>query len=373
MAQQNQKNNQSSPEEIEIDIIASAKTLWLDRKKVFKTVLVFVVIGLIIAIFTEKVYTSQTTFIVQTNNSKIGGNLSGLAAIAGISLGGGMGNDSGISPSLYPQIMSSIPFKKELLQTKLTIEGKAEKVTFEEYYLNIYSPGLFSVLKKYTIGLPGIIIKAIKGTKINNFSNDLNSSQIITISAIEKDLIDALNEQVSLEVNDMEGYVTLSSKMPEAIASAQLTQKAMELLQEYVINFKIQKSKEQLKFIESRYLEKKDWFNLKQQNLASFRDHNQYVNTSLAQTKLETLQSEYDLAFSLYSELTKQWEAQQIQVTEDTPVFTVIKPVMVPMEKLKPKRLSILILWTFFGVIFGIVLVLGNNIFNNYKNNLQNK
>jgi capsular polysaccharide biosynthesis protein len=347
--------NQKNIEEDEIDLIALAKTLWEGRKTVIKTTLIFMAIGLFVAIFSQKEYTASTTFIPQTTDSKIGGSLGGLAAMAGINLGG-MSNESGISPSLYPQILNSIPFQKELLQTPLTIEGEKDKVTFANYYTEIYSPGLFGYLKKYTIGLPGIILTAIKPAAVI-LSGDEGNSNLLTITKEEDELIKILNEQIVLDVNDDDGYVTISSKMPEALASAEMTLKVQQLLQQYVIDFKIQKSKEQLAFIKSRYFEVEEKFKVAQQKLANNRDRNQNLSTAIAKTTVEILQDEYNLIYNVYSELAKQLEAQYIQVTEDTPVFTVLKPVVIPIEKAKPKRIIILIIWTLIGLFMGTVRV----------------
>ena len=34
---------------------------------------------------------------------------------------------------------------------------KKEPVSYEEYYTTIYSPGVLGYLKKYTLGLPGVV------------------------------------------------------------------------------------------------------------------------------------------------------------------------------------------------------------------------
>lgn len=355
MTNQNTNTNLQN-EDDEIDLIALAKTGWEGRKTVIKSVVVFMAIGLFIAIFSPKEFTASTTMVPASDSKKIGGNLSGLASLAGINLGS-MGGEGGISPTLYPQIVNSIPFQKELLQTPLTIEGQSKKVTYSHYYLDIYSPGLLGVLKKYTIGLPGLLIKALKG-KSNN-QQPTTDNKLLTLTNDENQLIKQLSNQLSLEVNDKDGYVSLAATMPEAISSAELTKHAQELLQQYIISFKVLKSSESLKFIQERYAEKEKEFKAAQQQLARFRDRNQFVNSALAQTTLERLQSEKDLAQGVYTELAKQLETQQIQVKEDTPVFTVLKPVSVPIEKSKPNRPLILLIWTFLGGIVGIGMVFG--------------
>ena len=354
------------PDEDEIDLIALAKTLWEGRKTILKTTLIFMAIGLFVAIFSEKEYTASTTFVPQSSDGKsIGGNLGGLAAMAGINLGN-LGSDSGISPALYPQIVNSIPFQKELLQTPLTIDGQEQPVSYAHYYTEVYSPSLLGYIKKFTIGLPGLIIKALKPKPViarrhpelveGELKQSVNKEdKLQTITQDEKELIERLEEQLTLDVNDKDGYVTLSVNLPEALPTAQLAKKAQALLQQYIIAFKVQKSTAQLQFIQERYTEKEQEFKTAQQQLASFRDRNQHVTTALAQTNLERLQAEYDLVYGVFSELAKQLETQQLQVKEDTPVFTVLKPVNVPVEKSAPKRGMILFIWVFLGGIVGVI------------------
>ncbi len=354
----NGKSIQPPINEDEIDLLALAKTLWEGRKTVIKTTLIFMVLGLFIALFSAKEYTATTTMVTQVGDSKkLGGSLGGLAAMAGINLGG-MGGESGIPPTLYPQIINSIPFQKELLQTPLTIKGQKGKVTYANYYENVHSPGLF--------GLPGVIIKALKW-KPTEESADVADKSLIRISDEEQELIEQLTDQLTLDVNIKDGYVTLSANMPEAVAAAELTKKAQELLQQYIIDFKIQKSQNQLQFIQGRYEEKERAFKSIQQQLARYKDYNQHMQTALSRTTVERLQSEYDLAYSVYSELAKQLEAQQIQVKEDTPVFTILKPVSVPVEKSKPKRPLILIIFTFLGGIIGVATVFGSIYYKEMK------
>ena len=60
MTDQNQKSNNFSPvSEGKIDLLVLSKILWKRRKKIAKTVLIFMIVGLFIAIFSEKEYSSS--------------------------------------------------------------------------------------------------------------------------------------------------------------------------------------------------------------------------------------------------------------------------------------------------------------------------
>ncbi|MBT5289412.1 MAG: hypothetical protein HOL35_04475 [Flavobacterium sp.] len=345
-------NNSSENQEDSIDIIALLQSIWTGKKLILKTVLVFMILGLFIAVLSQNEYTASTTIVPQSSSEKPGGSLGGIAALAGINLGS-VGQQSSISPTLYPQILTNISFQKELLETLITIEGQDNKITYKEYYTNVYSPSVLSSIKKYTIGLPGVLIGLLKSDEISK-EESKNNDSLPQITEDDKKLIELLLEQLSMEVNDKDGYISLSTTMPEARAAAELIQKAQELLEQYVIDFKIEKSSSELDFIKNRYQEKEQEFQKIQQKLALYTDRNQNVNSARAKMELMLLQSEYDLAYGVYSELAKQLETQELKVKEDTPIFTILQPVFVPLEKTGPKRSLILIIYTFLGFVLSI-------------------
>ncbi len=340
--------------EDEIDLLELLQTVWKGRKTIYKFLIVFGVIGLFIAVFSAKEYTASTTVIPQTSEGNKMGDLGGLAAMAGINLGG-TGGTNGISPALYPKITESVPFKRAILNTPLQIDGVSKKVTFKEYYQEYYSPSVLSYIKKYTIGLPGVILRAIRGKKEE--AKSVVNDSIYRVSSEEKVLFDIIKSQLSINVNDKEGFVKVSFSMPEALASAQMVKYVQGLLQESITNFKIEKVKSDNQFIEQSYKDAREDFLKKQANLATFRDKNQGLILSRSQSKLERLQAQYNLSYSLYSELAKQLESQKIKLKERTPVFTVLDPVSVPTEKSKPKRLLIVTIWIFLGLILGIGVI----------------
>ncbi len=364
-----QENKNTSPsQEDSIDIIALLKDFWGARKTILKITVAFTFLGLFVAVFTENEYTASTTFVPLAQGSAAGGgSLGSLASLAGINIGGA-GSSEEIAPELYPKIVNSIPFQLALLNMPLTIEGQAIPVSYSEYYKNIYSPGLLSNIKKYTLGLPGVLISWARSTPVDTeVAAGTKENKIISISEEESALIKGLEHQISLTVNDKEGFISISATLPEAKASAEMVLKAQQLLQEYALQFKTQKSMEQLNFIKERYAEKQGEFDQIKIALARFQDQNTGINTALGRTKLLQLQSEYDLTFTVYSELAKQLETQRLQVKKDTPLFTVLQPVSIPLEKSAPKRALILVVYLFLGFVLSLGYVLGKKYLIHFK------
>lgn len=350
------KNTQLPPAEDEIDLIALVKTIWDSRKFIIKTVIVFIFLGVAVALLTPKVYTASTTLVPQVSggSSKTGG-LSSLAAMAGFSLN--MDNTSqDLSPLVYPQIVQSVPFQLELMNTPFAFSDVDHPVTLFEYYMEYKKLGVLGSIKKYTIGLPFVLLKAVKGDHPEVASS--NNDGTFQITKDQEEVRKKLAESISLDPDDKNGIVVLNSTFQEAQLAAQVARKSQELLQQYITEFKIKKASAQLDFIQERYEEKKKEFEKAQAALAEFSDRNKNVTSALARTQEERLQSDYQLAFNVYSELAKQLEQAQIQVKEDTPVFAVIKPVTVPLEDNNSGFMT-LVIWTFLGGVIAIGWIFG--------------
>lgn len=355
--QQNQ-NIQQPVADDEIDLIALAKTLWNGRKTVIKSILGCAIIGLLVAFLSPKEYTASTIVVPQVSksSSKLGG-LSSLAAMAGFNLDNMGSGSEALSPMVYPQIVGSVPFQLELMNHPFRFSDVDHPVSIYEYYTEIAKTGVLSTIKKYTIGLPFVILKAIKGQPETRSPEP--GTNLISLTEDQDEIRKMIAEKVSLEVNSKEGYLTLSVNMPEDVLVAEVAQYARELLQKYITQIKIEKANDQLIFVKGRYNEKKKEFETAQETLALFRDRNKNVATAMARTEEERLQSEYTIAFNVYSELAKQLEQAQIQVKEDTPVFSILSPAVVPNEKSKPKKAMILMIWIFLGGVIGTGIVFG--------------
>ncbi|WP_068471679.1 Wzz/FepE/Etk N-terminal domain-containing protein [Saccharicrinis aurantiacus] len=351
-------------EDDEIDLIAIAKTIWEGREIIIKSTIICTIIGLFIAIFSPKEYTATTTFIPQVSDGKsMGGSLGGLAAMAGINLGS-MGSNADISPNLYPQIIASTDFCKEIMQMELTISDIDHPVTFYDYFIEEQSPSIIGSIKQYTIGLPRLIISGIKSISKDeeDTTEETNYNDIAVLTAEEYGLQLMIPAIITATVDDKEGVVTLSSVMHEALAAAQVTHKAQELLQKYVTLYKVEKAKKECQFIRERYNEHKIDFEKAQNILAEYSDQNKNITSAKAKSEYERLSSAYQLKFNIYNELAKQFEQAKLKVSEDTPSFSMIQEVVVPMEKSAPRRSLILVIWCFLGGFIGLSTIIGRQV-----------
>jgi len=345
-----------SGKEEEIDLIEIVKSLWKSRFFIIKVSSLFFVLGVFISLSSPVIYTSSTTFIPQTNQSSGASGLSGVASLVGIDLGG-VGSSAEIPPNIYPQIISSVPYKRELLEINIDFPESNETVSLEDYLsLENGSINFLSILKKYTIMLPFTILDLFRVKKVNDKGSSFGS--VIFISEQEEKLFRTLDGLLSISINAKGGFVTLSSDLGNAYASAVVTKAAEQILQKRIVEYKIKSAKEVLNFNLKQLQLKKIEFDSLQNKLALFKDSNLNIIDSRFQNSLQKLESEFAIVNAVYQELSKQVEQSKLQVSKDTPIFSVIQPASVPNLRSSPKRIQMVLVYTFIGLTLGCLIAL---------------
>lgn len=370
---QNYNYNTPQEEEEGIDIMALAKGLWDGRKTIIIVTAVFMVLGLVAALTMKRTYTVSTVMVPQMN-SRSNSSLTSLATLAGFDLGMMNNNSGDISPLVYPQIVSSVPFRKELIYTPFHYEKADTAVTMYTYAKEYAKPTVMSYVLKYTIGLPGVILGALRKEKpemeIPSSGEGNNEPKPILLTKDEEKLIKVISQNVGLAVDKKEGYITLTVVGSEPIQTAEMALKAQKLLQSEVTRFRTEKAQYNLDYIQARYDEIKKEAESYQAQLATVRDRSQNMATTRAKIEQERIQSKYNVANTIYAEMAKQLEQAKMQVKRDTPVLAVVQPVTVP-HKPSNSRAKTLIVWTFLGGILGCGIVLGKSYLPNIKESFE--
>lgn len=363
MENNNTQQQFNNYEEQEIDIMALVKRLWEKRMFIIKVTAVFAVLGFFVAITSPEEYTASCVAVPETKGGAFSSSsLGGLAAVAGINLGASSGGEM-LSPLMYDKLMKNINLRKELMQTPINWEGYEEPITILNYYTNpaYAKTSILGTVKKYTIGLPFVILGAIRGKDTTEAVTGGVSAggEITSYTRDELNCINAFASRFSVTANNKTGDVTISANMPEPLAAAQVVDRVAKLLQKYVIELKLQKAEVNYEYIKQRYDEAKVVFEQKQEEYAKFQDANKVLTTALARAKEEQIRNEFEVANALFTQLTTQLVQAEMKVKEDIPILTIVEPVQVPLVRSKPKRAQILAMWIFLGGVLGCGVILG--------------
>ena len=310
----------------EIDLIELLKTAWSGRKQIITISFVFVLVGVAAALLSPVVYTSSTTFINSKTDSSSASGLSGVASLVGINLGG-VSSGSDIPPTMYPQIGESVEFKRSLLKSYIDEE---KQIKLEDF------------LAKHN----------------DNEKSVTEHNNKLFISEYENRLFDVINGVISIGVNQKDGFITISAKMPKSEYAANTCVNAREILQKTVIDNRIESAKQKLEYIEKQLASKRVEFEEIQNKLAYFNDSNLNLVTSSVINERDKLEAEFQIINAVMIELSKQVEQRKLQVSEDTPVFSIIKEASMPVVRSSPKRTQMVLIFGFIGLVVSILYTL---------------
>lgn len=339
-------------EEKDIDLLTILKKIWDNKKLVGLWCLAGLVVGLVIAFSIPREYTTKV-MLAPENSGKSSGNLGALAAMAGVNIGSS-GADA-MSPNLYPDIVKSVPFGLSLLNVPLTDKEEKRKFTVTEYLDNDVQAPWWSAIT----GFPRKIMGALSsGDGDNSMVEGNEGSDPFKLTKQETSLLGRLNNMINVSVDVKTNVITVSVTMQDPMVSAILADTVVNRLQEYVTEYRTNKARKDLEYIEKLNLEAKEAYYAAQQKYANYLDTHQGMVMYSAQTMRDRLENEATLAFNMFNQTSQQLQMAKAKVQEQTPVYTIISPATVPTRPSAPRKGLILVGFIFLGFIGSVVWVL---------------
>ncbi|MCH5238731.1 MAG: chain-length determining protein [Muribaculaceae bacterium] len=331
-----EENLKAEPEEKEIDLLELAYKLWEQRKVLLIWMMWGVLAGLIIAFSIPKEFSTSVKLAPESKSARpnISGGLGALASMAGIS-GAGNTSPDAVYPTLYPDIVESVPFATSLFDVPVT-DKEGKTYTVKEYLLEETRSPWWS----FIMGLPGKTIGAvvgiIKGNKEEVDENHVTDN--FNLTPEENNLVMQLRKRISANIDQKTSVITIEATMQDPMVSAILVDTVVDRLREYVTNYRTNKARQDLEYAQKLNDEaRQEYFNA-QQRLADYIDRNQNLATRSAQVTQERLENESSLAFNLYNETSLQVQSAKSRVQETTPVYTEITPATVPIRATSPRK-----------------------------------
>ena len=360
-----QLHNNHNDEEIEIDLMDLLRKVIGIRKKIYKAAGIGLVIGIIVAISIPKQYTVEVTLSPEMGNNK-GGGLSGLAASflgSGVTMGDGT---DALNASLSADIVSSTPFLLELSNMKVPVSG-SEEISLSSYLNEESSPWW-----GYVIGFPGMVIGGVKSLFTENedesISSDKASRGTIELSKKESQMIESLKGKIAASVDKKTSMTTVSVTLQSPKVAAVVADSVVNKLQEYIIDYRTSKSKEDCLYLEKLFKERQREYYEAQKKYADYMDSHDNIILQSVRTEQERLQNDMSLAYQIYSQVAGQLQVARAKVQEEKPVFAVVEPAVVPLYPSGTSRKVYVLVFVFLSVCIVIFWNLfGKDLLNKFK------
>ena len=357
--------NNHNDEELEIDLMDLLRKVIGIRKKIYKAAGIGLIIGVIVAISIPKQYTVEVTLSPEMGNNK-GGGLSGLAASflgSGVSMGDGT---DALNASLSADIVSSTPFLLELSNMKVPVSG-SEEISLSSYLDEESSPWW-----SYVIGFPGMVIGGVKSLFIEDedesIFSDKASQGTIELSKKESQKIESLKKKIVASVDKKTSMTSVTATFQDPKIAAVVADSVVKKLQEYIIDYRTFKAKEDCIYLEKLFKERQQEYYIAQKKYADYLDSHDNLILQSVRAEQERLQNDMSLAYQVYSQVASQLQVARAKVQEEKPVFAVVEPAVVPLEPSGTSKKIYVLAFVFLAVCIVIFWNLfGKDFLNKFK------
>lgn len=350
------ENNQKEDNgEISINFGEIFRTLKSYKLLIGTCAVLFAALGAIYSLTQPNEYSSNAKLLPELDSKSGGaggmGGLKSLAGLAGVDLGGSSSGAEAIRPDLYPNIVQSAPLLQEVLKAKIY----STKYKKWQTVLDFLSEKQDSA--PIDLGGDPSDEEEVSDVKIDKVPTNALSADLMKLNKKEQAAIKKLRASVVLEIDKKSGVISLTTKLTNAVAAANITSLIQHYLTKYVTDYRTQKARQELSFLEKRLSESRARYDQALFTLSAYRDQNMNLFMNVAKDREKKLQYEVDMAYNLYTTISSQYEESKVKLHRETPVFKVLEPAQVAVQKDRPKRSLITIGFMFVGVFAALVFV----------------
>lgn len=354
-------------EEEEIDLLELATKLWKSRRTIFKYAGISALIGLVVAFSIPKEYSTTIKLAPEASAAGGAGGLGAIAAMAGINANSNNSGDA-VAPSLYPDVLSSVPFLVGLFEVPVTESKTDSTYTVRTYVSEHLSAPWWSAI----LALPRQAIGGVMSlfTEEEEEEGD-GGTNPFKLTEEETEIKEGLANRISSDYDMKTGVNTITVIMQDPLISATLADTVAVHLQQFITDYRTSKARKDLEYAEMLNEKARDSYYQAQQRLADYLDRNQGITLHSAQVTRDRLSNEAQLAFGIFNQTAQQVQIAKAKVQENTPVYAIVEPATVPVRASKPSKAMILVGFIFLGCCAASAKILFGDTIMNAKKKLS--
>ena len=334
----------------EIDILGIIKKVLEEGRLLLSFILIFAVIGVIVALNKQKIYT--TTVILAPEISGGGSlpeSLSSIASMVGVNLGNSGGGVDAIYPQIYPDVLTSSDFIINLFD----VQVKQEKDSlYKTYYDHIINDAKIPFWAYPSIWISELLkdkdSEQDNNTRINNFK----------LTKKQNDILNFVRSNISCIVDKNTNVISISVNDFDPVVSATMADTIQKQLQQYITMYRTKKARNDVEYAQKLYDEARQQYVKARQAYGSYADANEDLLLESYKTKRDDLENEMQLRYNIYNQIAQQLQLAKAKVQEQTPVFSIIQGATVPLKASSMPRSFLVIIYMFVGVLADAAWVL---------------
>ena len=282
---------------IDISLIEVFKILKADFRKVCIYSCTAGVIGVILAFATPKIYKSTVILAPEESGSSFSGSISSLAAMVGMNMKIGQTGDA-LYPEIYPDLMESTSFIVGMFPVTVKKSKTDETYTYFDY-LQKYQKLAFY---EYPIDWLNSLKEMLSNEDQPKPGHKVDSKHL---TKKEYDIVKGIIGRINCSVDKKTNVITIEVKDQDPQIAATIADSAQMHLQRTITDYRTKKARIDLEYMQKLFDEAHKEYTKARQKYASFGDANSKVVLQSVQSKLDDLENEMQLKYTIYQQVVE--------------------------------------------------------------------
>lgn len=338
-------------EHVNIDFEAIFRTLWSQKKLIFKVWIWTFILSCIWILPQPRYYTTQVSVAPESDENKSVGGLASLASNFGINISDA-GSDA-IYPQLYPDVIGSTDFIVGLFDVQVTtLKGDVHTDYFN--YLTLHQKPNYLTLPFH------LVIRWIKsfkkeeadisgqgGKRFDPFHLTRRTTQVVEMV---QNSIDCVYSRTTSVVT-----ITVTDQDPKV--SALMADSIKDHLQNYITEYRTKKARMDVMHYQRMRDSAEVEYDKAMQAYSRYCDSHQNIILQSFQGERDKLESELSIKQDMLNTMETQLQASKVRLQERTPAFTTLVNSTIPVKPAGPKRMIFVAAMLFLATLGTVIYI----------------
>ena len=337
-------NKKQSPQEKKINWAGLFRTVLTFWKLITKVCCIGMIIGMVISFSIPKEYTADILIAPESTRRSSSSGMNALAEMADIDLGTSTTIErDAIYPSLYPIIVNSTPFLIRLFDVEVREQKGDAVMTLARYLQGHQKTPWWRIITSAPSRIMGWIMSLFKDMAEIKQENAEKKTDPFQLTRKESGIAAAIASRIKIGVDKKKRVITISVTMQDPLVAAIVADTVRVHLQEYVTEYRTNKARRNLEYMEQLRKEAQAEYYTAQKKYTGYADVNLRLSKLSSSAELVRLQNEMNLSHSTYNQMEQQVQVAKAKVEKITPVYAIIQPVQVPRTPSNPNKAMIIV------------------------------
>ena len=331
--------------ENKLSIFDLYRDIYRNRRLYYKVIAITFVLAAFITLCIPNYYRCTVKLAPELSGNSKAGSLSSLASSFGINIASGSFGTDALIPTLYPDLINSVPFRASLFPVLVEQEDDSThtKMSYYDYLSNVQKFPWWTSSKK-------AIVESVKSWLV-----DEDTSEFVNPFKLTKeqyDIAKEMEDKVVCDVDKKTLVITIDVTDTDPYIAATMADSVRVRLQKFITDYRTSKARIDLEYNKKLLVESEARYEKARKTYADYADANRSILFESMRSDRTKLENKMQIEYRAYSQVLAQLQLAEAQVQEETPAFTILQPATVPVKKEGPKRVVLCFAFMFLaGVV----------------------